>query len=290
MNDCNCLNSKLVYLIAKNGMKMYFHQCFECGRTFDKFLNQSNIDLKTAIEYDKTQQDDYTKSLKNFMKLNKIQVIYKEGKQVIKTTKQSKSEWHKANKPSAVEIYNGRCGICNELTGIEQGVIHHYSYPAGVYLQNVKDLIDKKICVWLCKACHEDIHTPQNEDELENGFYKILGKCSICSSKTDNGYERAKIYNSDVKCLCKFCADGTSNVLVDFYRQYIQSKETKDFRYMELMEFIRLNLISKSEKSRKKVIHKVRRAGILERTDSGTYFFSEPYTNYICSIIEKNKK
>jgi hypothetical protein len=114
-----------------------------------------------------------------------------------------KREWHNEMRQRACDYSQGVCSWCKTLTDINHGVIHHYAYPSGVYEIDVEMLIDTKVCVWLCKECHEKTHFT---DRIENsGAGKLnAGKCHICGKLCYGGWDRAKGIGIS-QCICKKC-------------------------------------------------------------------------------------
>jgi hypothetical protein len=120
-----------------------------------------------------------------------------------KVTKRQKYEWHNSMRQRACDYSQGICGLCKKTVDVKTGVIHHSAYPPGVYEIDVEVLINEKICVWLCKECHEKVHYT---DKIENsGAGKLnAGKCHICDEICYGGWDRAKTLGID-KCICKKC-------------------------------------------------------------------------------------
>ena len=102
--------------------------------------------------------------------------------------------WHNAN---------GICAVCQSQIELHYGVIHHTVYPAGVYEREVEMLMEEGICVWLCRACHEQMHIAQALEET-NGSVKNAGECFYCGRTAFGGWERARTLGID-HCICRSC-------------------------------------------------------------------------------------
>ena len=120
-----------------------------------------------------------------------------------KVTKTRKREWHDEMRQRACDYSQGICDSCEKITNISNGVIHHLAYPAGVYEIDVEILIEKNICVWLCKECHEKVHFT---DKIENsGSGKLnAGNCHLCGRICYGGWDRAKTLGI-TQCICIRC-------------------------------------------------------------------------------------
>lgn len=120
-----------------------------------------------------------------------------------KVTKLQKREWHNTMRQRACDYSQGICGLCKKITLPVGGVIHHLGYPSGVYSIDVEVLIDQKICIWLCRECHEKIHIT---DEIEkSGAGKLnAGKCHLCGRICFGGWDRAKMLGIK-ECICRKC-------------------------------------------------------------------------------------
>lgn len=120
-----------------------------------------------------------------------------------KTRKIRRREWHDEMRQRACDYSQGICNLCGKLTDIRHGVIHHLAYPPGVYEVDVETLINDKICVWLCRECHENVHYT---DKIENsGAGKLnAGECHICGKICYGGWDRAKTLKIS-QCICKKC-------------------------------------------------------------------------------------
>lgn len=113
-----------------------------------------------------------------------------------------KMEWHSKMKERAHKYSEGRCSSCQKVTTVKTGVIHHLSYPAGVYERDVEELIEEDICVWLCLPCHQEVHMAASAAEA--GHMKRGGHCHYCNRLTFGGWERNKLLGLD-HCICRKC-------------------------------------------------------------------------------------
>jgi hypothetical protein len=120
-----------------------------------------------------------------------------------KVTKLQKRKWHDEMRQRACDYSHGICSSCRELTDISHGVIHHLAYPAGVYKIDVEILIDKNICIWLCKECHQKIHYTDNLAKSSAGKLNG-GKCHFCGRICYGGWDRAKTLGI-TQCICSEC-------------------------------------------------------------------------------------
>lgn len=120
-----------------------------------------------------------------------------------KLTKAKKAEWHDRMRLRACQYANELCQNCQKVTLLDNGVIHHLQYPVGVYEQEVETLIDQSICVWLCKACHEQAHIAESFDETRTTV-KNAGYCYYCGKLAYGGWERGKSLGI-AYCICKKC-------------------------------------------------------------------------------------
>ena len=120
-----------------------------------------------------------------------------------KVTKYRKRDWHNEMRQRACKISQGICGICKAATDVEHGVIHHQSYPSGVYEVDVEILIDRKICIWICKECHKLVHFTDNIENSGSGKLNA-GNCHICGKLCYGGWDRAKKLGTK-QCICRRC-------------------------------------------------------------------------------------
>lgn len=238
-----------VYMIAKNGVKMYFRQCFSCGKTSEKFISPKLIhDLSATVLFDP-----------------EIEKIYRKENRPI-----SKRIWHDQNREKAWIHSNKTCGECKQITECDEGLIHHTAYPHGVYERQVEELIDNNICIWVHKTCHDLLHTANTPEEAKTGFYKIKGTCDICNNITVRGWERAKDLNLPIECICEFCANGT----MDHLKRFIL--ENPIFKFNQLRDFFENSIPECTIKNRRKRATKLRRAGVLVKNDDQkTYSVNE---------------
>ena len=118
-------------------------------------------------------------------------------------TKAKKAEWHNRMRLRACRYVNEICQNCQRATPVENGVIHHLKYPAGVYGREVEALIDESVCLWLCKACHEQAHIAESFDETR-ATVKNAGYCYYCGKLAFGGWDRGKSLGV-AYCICKKC-------------------------------------------------------------------------------------
>jgi hypothetical protein len=120
-----------------------------------------------------------------------------------RVTKQQKRDWHKSMRKRACDYSGQICGRCNKHTTVNLGVIHHLSYPSGVYEVDVEALIDQKICMWLCKPCHVDAHFT-DDITLSGAGKRNAGTCHLCGKLCYGGWDRAKTLGL-TRCICRAC-------------------------------------------------------------------------------------
>ena len=113
-----------------------------------------------------------------------------------------KAEWHARMRERANRYANGRCSACQKETTVTTGVIHHLSYPAGVYQRDVEELIEEDICVWLCHPCHDQIHIASTAEDFAQ--FKRGGYCHYCGRLNFGGWERNKLLGLE-HCICRKC-------------------------------------------------------------------------------------
>jgi hypothetical protein len=120
-----------------------------------------------------------------------------------KVTKTRKREWHDKMRQRACDYSHGVCDSCEKITDVSHGVIHHLAYPSRVYEMDVETLIDRNICVWLCKECHEKVHFTDRIEGSSTGKLNA-GKCHLCGKICYGGWERAKTLGVS-QCICRKC-------------------------------------------------------------------------------------
>ncbi|MEZ4638768.1 MAG: hypothetical protein R2873_27380 [Caldilineaceae bacterium] len=131
-------------------------------------------------------------------------------------TDADKRAWHEEMRNCACDYAGQQCMQCKMVTPVYQGVIHHTSYPVGVYERNVEDLIEQGICLWLCRS-YEAAHLPETEEETRSSVKNVpvfvitaaklpmarMGSCSfagldysICRSATARIVQRQRAENA----------------------------------------------------------------------------------------------
>ena len=118
-------------------------------------------------------------------------------------SKSAKLDWHIRMRVRACVYSSETCQKCKKPTDVAHGVIHHLKYPPGVYEKDVEPLIDEGICMWLCKACHNQLHIAETLEESK-GHLKSGGYCKHCGELVFGGWNRAKTLGLDY-CICKKC-------------------------------------------------------------------------------------
>ena len=117
--------------------------------------------------------------------------------------KSVKREWHDAMRERACVFAGAICQRCGRHTGVHDGVIHHWKYPAGVYERDVEELITEGICAWVCKECHNKIHIAYTLEESKHPL-KNAGYCKYCGELAFGCWDRAKTLGLDY-CICRKC-------------------------------------------------------------------------------------
>ncbi|MCB0080773.1 MAG: F420H2 dehydrogenase subunit FpoO [Caldilineaceae bacterium] len=118
-------------------------------------------------------------------------------------TDADKRAWHEEMRNCACDYAGQQCMQCKMVTPVYQGVIHHTSYPVGVYERNVEDLIEQGICLWLCRSCHEAAHLAETEEETRSSV-KNAGVCHHCGKVAYGGWDRAHSLGLDYS-ICRKC-------------------------------------------------------------------------------------
>lgn len=234
-----------VYMFAQNGTKMYFRQCFGCGKTTGKFISPKLIsDLSATVLFDPEIGKRYKKE----------------------NRPTSKRIWHDQNREKAWLYSNKICGECKGITEFDEGLIHHTAYPHGVYERQVEELIDNDICIWVHKTCHDLLHTANSLEEAKTGFFKIKGTCDICNNITVRGWQRAKDLNLTIECICEFCANGT----MDYFKEFIL--ENPNFKLNQLRDFFENSILECTIKNKRRRVTMLLKAGVLMKNDDDKTF------------------
>ena len=92
-----------------------------------------------------------------------------------------RNDWHKNNIKLASEYFKNQCQICNRITTIKNGAIHHLQYTGHDYKKTFEKLIEQKAITWLCKECHKFEHIAYSKSEV-NFKTKHSGYCAVCNS------------------------------------------------------------------------------------------------------------
>ena len=119
----------------------------------------------------------------------------------------NKALWHNENRSLAYNHFNKECSKCKKKSrSIKNGVIHHISYDnindKSVYAFDALFLISIGVITWVCKKCHNDIHST----DIVNGKTKILKECAFCKIRYGD-IDRANSIDL-LEPICRKCFDG----------------------------------------------------------------------------------
>ena len=117
-----------------------------------------------------------------------------------------RKQWHLANKKKAWLKAQKKCQNCHKPTTPFKGSIHHYKYLPNCYEKDVCviEMMDRGICIWLCRECHEELHTAKTFKESQEVHEKNSGYCFVCGIHAYRCWDRAKSLGIK-KCLCRSC-------------------------------------------------------------------------------------
>jgi hypothetical protein len=116
----------------------------------------------------------------------------------------NKRDWHEQMRDRACSLAGGICQQCGRSALGYDGVIHHLKYLPECYNRTVEDLMREKVCVWLCRACHDTIHIAENHAEAMADHRKTGGYCRCCGELEFGIWDRARTLKIDYP-LCRKC-------------------------------------------------------------------------------------